>query len=199
MVFAVVAAASATASADWMVGGTALVGSAPLSNALVLKEGELVVTGVTTLKCTAHEITVTNGSIVAPDKILASSLTFNGCKGSNAPCDTIAGEKVSTVPIHGVAKLDGTLNTYITVLPETKTVFATIAFTNAECPLIIGGGVPVSGTFSLLAHEGFDERLGHSVLVFSLTNALKVGSTNAEIKGVTFDIKLTSNKLWSFL
>jgi hypothetical protein len=198
-VFAVGAIASATASADWMVAGTNLVGSQGLSNASVLKEGELVVGAVTTIKCKASEVVVTGGSIIAPDKILASSLTFNECKGTNAPCNTISGEKISTVPIHGVAKLDGTLNTYITVLPETKTIFATIGFTNAECPLIVGGGAPVTGSASILAHEGSDERPSHQALAFTLTNALKVGSTNAEIKGVTFDIKLTSGSNWSFL
>lgn len=197
--FAVGVVASATASAAWMVGGTTLVESVAVGNGLVLKEGEFTVPGVTSIICKGHEVTITNGRIIAPDKILASSLTFNQCKGSTAPCDLITGEKIASVPIHAVAKLDGILSTYITLLPETKTMLAAIEFTNPECPLAVGGGAPVTGTLSLLIHEGKDERLTHSVLLFTLPNALKVGSSNAEIKGALFDIALQSHKPWSFL
>lgn len=198
-VFAVGAAASATASAEWMVGGTNLVGSAALGNAGVLKTGQLTVTGVTTVVCNGKEVVLHSGSIIAPDKILVSSVLFSECKGNNAPCDTITNGKIATVPIHGVAKLDGTLSTYITLLPETKTIFAQIAFSNPECPLLVGGGAPVTGRASLLVHEGKDERLAHSALLFTLPGDLKVGSNAAEITGALFDIALQSHKLWSFL
>jgi hypothetical protein len=200
VVFALSALASATASAgEWMVEGKPLSGSEELATgALVLAEGELkVLPAVTTIKCRAHEIGITGGKIIAPDGVLATSISFKECEGEGACTEIANGGAIKTLPVHGLALLDGPLNTYISVLPETKTTFATIGFTSENCALF--PSQPVTGSASLLAHEGFDERVIHRVLAFSLPKALKVGSSEADLRGAVADIELKSKKPWSFL
>ncbi len=192
-------ASSSALAGEWMVEGKPLSGTEELAtSALVLAEGELkVLPAVTTIKCTAHEVGIAGGKIIAPDGILASSISFKQCEGEGA-CAGIANSKeIKTLPIDGLASLDGSLATYILVLPETKTTFATIGFTNELCALF--PTQPVTGDASLLAHDGFDEQVRHRVLGFSLPKALKVGSSEADLRGLVGDIELKSKKSWSFL
>jgi hypothetical protein len=199
-VFALSALASATASAgEWMVNGTKLTGSAAiLSTALVLSEGRLFVPNVLSIKCKAHEVGITGGKIIAPDGVLATSINFKECAVTegNPTCE-LATKTISTVPVNGLALLEGTLNTYIHISPETKAAFATIKFSGETCALL--GVQPVTGNASLLIHEGFDERALHLTLAFSLPKSLKVGSSEALLEGLSADVRLESNQNWSFL
>jgi hypothetical protein len=199
-IFAAGAVISPTALAgEWMVEGKPLVGSEELAeSAAVLTSGELVVLpAVTTIKCKGREVGITEGKILAPDGILAKAITFTECEGEGACTGLLNEGHIKTVPVHGLALLEGPLHTYISVLPQTKTVLTTIGFTNENCALF--PSQPVTGSASLLVHEGFDERKIHVVLAFSLPKALKVGSSEADLRNVAVDLELKSKKAWSFL
>ncbi len=71
-----------TASAAWDVNGTLLVGTAALTNALVLSFGQFQSSIIGEIQCQAHEIEITNGFIRKPDEVLAERLTFHSCKPS---------------------------------------------------------------------------------------------------------------------
>jgi hypothetical protein len=190
----------ATANAGWIVSGKALAAgeSKPLAtHALVLTTGELkVLTANFAIKCSGHEVGIEGGKIVGTDGILVKSISFKACKGSNT-CTNLENEEIKTVPIHGKAILDGTLNAYISLLPETKTTFATIKFIDAECALL--GTQLVTGGASILVHEAAHEKIVHLGLAFSLPKALRVGSDEADLRGLSFDIALESNEPWSFV
>jgi hypothetical protein len=206
-VFALVALASASASAataGWDVNGTLLSGTVPLlSTALVLQEGVLKVEAGETLeiKCKAHEVLFNEGLLRSPDGITAKDVTFHGCQtvGSSAEKCMIP-DLILTVAVHGLASLEGPLNTLIKVLPQTKTTFATIKFGNAvgsECALL--GTEAVTGGLDLLLHEGFDPATLHLALAFSLTGSLKIGSSNAVLEGLDADLRLASGLRWNYL
>jgi hypothetical protein len=188
----------ATANAGWVVNGKALAASEskPLAtHALVLTTGELkVLTANFAIKCQGHEVGIEEGKIIGTNGILVKSITFEGCHGEGV-C-TIESEKIKTVPIHGTAILDGALNAYISLLPETKTTFATVKFNNEECALF--GPQPVTGSASILVHGAAHETLTHLGLAFTLPKALKVGSDEAHLRGLSFDIALGTDEPWSF-
>jgi hypothetical protein len=205
-VFGLVALASGSASAaeGWDVNGTLLSGTTALaSTALVLQEGVLKIEAGETveIKCKAHELLINEGVLKSPDGLLAKDVTFHGCEtvGPSAAQCTIP-DLILTVPVHGLASLEGPLNTLIKVLPQTKVTFSTIKFDNATggaCALL--GVQPVTGGVDLLIHEGFDPATLHRVLAFSLTGGLKVGSSNAVLEGLEADLKLASGLRWNYL
>ncbi len=203
--FAFSALASATASATggaWMVNGTLLVGTAALANGLVLSFGTLSALGVE-VQCKAHEVLINGGLIEHPDWLLAKDLTFHECgvlnAGSNCKLPNSNNALILTLAVHGLALLDpgAPLNTLILLLPLPSKTFAVIPFEGEKCALL--GNQPVTGDVDLLIHEGRDEKLLHLVLVLSLPGLLKVGSSEAELHGLDFDIRLASDLPWSFL
>lgn len=191
----------ATANAGLVVNKKALGAgeSKPLAaNALVLTTGQLqVLTANVVIKCTGEQVGVEGGKIVGTDGILVKSLTFNTCATTEPPTCSLASTQIKTVPIHGKVILDGSLNAYVTVLPETKTTFTTIKFNGVECPLL--GVQPATGTASILVHEAVHEKVVHLGLAFTLKGALKVGSNEAHLGGLSFDIELESKESWSFV
>ncbi len=199
-VFAVSAVASASASAVWDVNGTLLVGSAQIASpAKVLEHGKLEIPAVPiNVECTSTELGLTEAFIVHPDELRASSVTFKECVAT-APC-SIGNEKtISTLAIHGLAELDGPLNTLIKLLPLPSKTFAVIKFEGSSCALLGNQPVTASGAIvDLLIHEGVHPRVLHLVLAFSLPG-LKVGSDEATLKGLDFDAQLVSGKTWNFL
>ncbi len=199
-VFAVSAVASATASAVWDVNGTLLVGSAQIATpAKVLARGKLEVPAAgVNVECSKTELGLTEAFIVHPDELRVQSVLFKECSAT-APCSIGNGETISTLAIHGLAELDGPLNTIIKLLPLPSKTFAVIKFEGETCALL--GAKPVTATgaiVDLLIHEGFDPRVLHLVLVSSLPG-LKVGSDEATLKELDFDVKLVSGLTWNFL
>ncbi len=200
-VFALGALMATTASAgEWDVGGTKLVGSAAIqSPAKVLQKGELkVATGELVIKCESTELGIENGEIVAPDEVRAKSLTFKECKVTKGspPC-SLEEETIKTLALHGLAELDGSLGTLIKVLPLPSKTFAALHFLGATCALL--GIQAVTGTADLLAPSGKDPAVLQSVNAFSLKGGLKVGSSEAELVGLSGDVQLASTKTWNFL
>lgn len=190
---------SATASAAWDVNGTLLVGSAQIASpAKVLNHGRLEVPAAgVNIECVSTELGLTEAFIVHPDELRIKSVTFKEC-GATAPC-TIGSEKtLSTLPVHGLASLDG-LNTLIKLLPLPSKTYAIIKFEGETCPLL--GNQPLTATgaaIDFLIHEGADPRVLHLILGFSLAG-LKEGSDEATLTGLDFDAKLVSGLTWNFL
>ncbi len=200
-VFAFAAVASVAAFGEephWDVNGTPLVGSEPfLPTALVLNHGRLLVpTAGVTIECLGHELLLTNGSIIAPDRLLIGSITFHECEAISTGNCSIP-RLILVGPVHGLAELEGKLNVIILLLPETKNVFTTIKFEGETCALL--GVQPVTGHVHLLIHEGQDLALLHLVLAFSLVGALHVGSDEAKLEELDFDLALKSHLKWNFL
>jgi hypothetical protein len=200
-VFALSALASATASAagGWDVNGSLLVGSAALASpAKVLEHGKLEIPNAgINVECTSTELGLTEAFIVHPDELRIKSVTFKSCQAT-APC-TIPGEAISTLPVHGLAELDGTLNTLIKLLPLPSKTYAVIHYEGATCALL--GNQPITATgpvIHFLIHAGAHPRVEHLVLAFSLPG-LKIGSNEATLKGLDFDLKLASGQTWNFL
>ncbi len=193
-----------TASAAWDVNGTLLAGTAALTNALVLSFGKLKTAGVE-IQCQAHEIEITNGFIREPDELLAGSLAFRSCRilnGEATNCN-LSSETISTLPIHGLAVLDEgkALNTLILILPLPSKTFSVLKFEGATCALL--GVQPITAAknpaIDLLVHEGGVPLLLHLVLAFSLKESLHVGSSEATLEGLDFDIRLANDETWAFL
>ncbi len=204
--FAIMAPATAIANTggEWLVNGTRLANGATLRllpTALVLAFGHLKITGVGSIECTGEQIEIEEGQIIGPDGILANKIGFKECAVTESEVCKLEGEKIQSVPIDGLASLDlqgfpASLNAYILLLPKTKAIFATIKFIGASCALL--GTQPIQGSISLLVHGALHELLLHLVLTFSLPKALKVGSTEAELLGLDFDIALLQHEKWGF-
>jgi len=201
-VLAVGAVASTTAFAateGWMVNGTMLSGSKKLmTTGKVTQAGLLKGSGVE-VECQGSEIGGVNPEIVAPNKGGASSVTFNGCltvRESAKTC-TLNTKTVSTVPVLLTElTLDGTLAVKGAIVPETKTTFASLTFTGAECALL--GTQPVTGKVLILASLGQDEMTWQPVLLFSDAGSLKLGSGGAELHGAG-ELATENLEPWSFL
>src|SRR6185312_10334427 len=104
---------------QWDVEGTLLIGTAALlPTALVLNPGRLTMPlSSVTIKCLAHELSLKNGKLIAPDGILVESIVFHECTTENTGNCSVP-DLISTVPIHGLADLDGVSNALILLLPE---------------------------------------------------------------------------------
>jgi hypothetical protein len=179
---------------QWDVNGTKLVGYAPLaSTATVLSHGELVAAGVGVI-CTGSTVGITFGELTQSE-VRAQDLTFSKCTATK-PC-SLASETLLTLPLHGIAQLDGTSNTLVTVLPLPSKTIAVIRFEGAECALL--GAQPLTGTLDLLIDGGGEAAATHVVLGFSLKGALKLGSSEATFTAFTADLKLASEQTWKFL
>ncbi len=199
MTFAVSACASTAvgATAGWMVNGITITKAvAVLPEAKVLERGLLAIpnSGVS-IKCEGGW-TINGGNLVPTNLIEATSIEFEACTTGGSGGCTVP-NTLKTTPISGVAALEAPLNTIILVSPKTKTTFITIQFSGEICALL--GVQPVTGRVHFLIHEGFDERLSHTVLAFSLPGGLKAGSEEVSLHKFGVDIRLTSDLPWSFL
>jgi hypothetical protein len=193
-----VASATASAAGEWDVNGTKLAGTAALASpAKVLEHGKLVVVGAgVTVECTSTELGISGGEIAAPDQLRVKSIEFKTCTANGENCK-LEEAAIKTEALHGLAELDGTLATFIKVLPLPSKTFAVLHFTGELCA--ISGAQPVTGTADLLAPSGKDPSVLQTVNAFSLKGSLKVGSSEAELAGLKTDIKLVSGQTWNFL
>ncbi len=206
LAFSAMASATASAATGWDVNGTLLVGTAALANtALVLAFGKLESAGVE-VQCQGHEIEISEGFIRHPDELLAKDLTFHKCKVLNPATSEckLSNETILTSALHGLAELDtkgSTLNTLILILPLPSKTFAVLTFEGEKCAL--AGNQPITANknpaIDLLIHEGGISLLLHLVLAFSLPESLRLGSSEAKLGGLDFDIKLANDQTWAFL
>jgi hypothetical protein len=186
------------ASAAWDVNGTALVGAKAISSGvLVLSTGflEVVSTG-DQVACSSKEVTINGGEIVSPDGIRAKDLTFRECKTNSTNC-ALAESTILTLAIHGLAELDGEFGVFIKALPLPSKTFTVLNFTGELCA--IKGPQAVTGTIDLLSLEGQVPSVLQLFKVFSLTGALKVGSSEGSLRSVHYHLGLVSGETWNFL
>lgn len=184
-----------SASAQWMVNGTTLAGTAKmLVKARVHVFGKIKAAGVT-IECSGENLEAVSPQIEAGDKASASSLIFTSC-AANSNCTVT--KTLGTVPLVATAVLGVAPAVNVTFKPKTKTLFATIALSGAECALL--GTQPVSGTAKVLAPTGQTEKEAQLVeaKVTEASGELKVGSSPAELKG-SYLLLLEAHLTWSFL
>lgn len=181
-------------ASEWDVNKTKLTGYAPLASTLtVLSHGEIAAGGVGII-CSGSTVGITFGELVA-DEIRAQDLTFSECKASE-PCK-LASPTILTLTLHGLAELDGTANTLVTVLPLPSKTIAAIKFEGETCAFT--GVQALVGTLDFLIDGGHEAGVSHVVLGFSLKGALKLGAVEATFVGFTGDLKLANEQTWNFL
>jgi hypothetical protein len=194
--FALSAIASSSAQAGWLVLGSLLVGSAAVAGTTITdKEGILTFSSIE-IGCAT--LGVKGGVISEPDKVLATSLEFGGCKviPVGGAC-TLASTTIGTLPLEGLVTLDGPLATKGKAKPENaEGLFATFKLNGASCSS--AGKEAVTGTAEVLSPEGQDERLWHLLnALIETAGELKVGEAAATISGSAL-FQLQNDMLWSF-
>jgi hypothetical protein len=197
--FALSALAAATAFAgEWDVNGKPLVGTKEIASPIkVLAHGVFERSGVgPTFECLASEMAINGGELVAPDELRAKDLTFKECR-SDLPNCFLGVQNILTLPIHGLAELDGTLNTLLKILPLPSKTFIILKWEGATC--VFFGFEHITGTFDLLMDEGRDPKVLQQALAFSLKGSLREGEGEGTLTGLTGDIKLASGETWNFL
>jgi hypothetical protein len=209
LVVAAVAAFSAlgaaSASAEWLVGGTVLTGSAALTNqALVDATSTLLVPALgLSIVCGGHFLDGTDPLIIAPDKGFASALTFLGCN-TTAPASGCALEEkeqpIATNPILARAFLGTGEEDRVLFSPETKGIFANIKFSEKNT-CAFNGIEPVKGSLIAGAPTG---RLNLAtqplVGLGSVENhSLEIGTQPAFLDGGRALLALVSGSTWSFM
>lgn len=198
-VFLVAAALSAmaasSAQAGWLVLGSLLVGSTAISPTVVIDKRTVAIFSSIEVECTG--LALKGGTISEPDKFLIGSLEFSGCAVLKPTSCTLEGGKVNTLPVEGLATLDGLLATKAKVEPENGSeLFATFKFSGSSCTL--SGKQAIVGTSEILVPTGRDERL--SQLFNSLQETageLKVGSAEMQVTGSSL-LRLENDMTWSF-
>ncbi|HEY2768616.1 MAG TPA: hypothetical protein VGI76_10175 [Solirubrobacteraceae bacterium] len=186
-------ALTSTASAQWMVNGTNLTTNQALaSGAPTDKVVEIKVAGVAVV-CAGVELT--SPQIEPGDTASTSSLVFANCS-ANGGC-TIE-KNIHTVPLTATATLGGTLAANIIFKPKTKTVFGTLKFEGAECPLL--GTQVATGSAKFLVPTGRDEKLFQALEaeVTEASGELKAGGSSVGLTGSSL-LKLSTDLPWSFL
>ncbi len=193
--FALSAIAAGSAQAGWLVLGSLLVGSTAVSPSTITDKEGVLSWSTLTIKCPKLE--VDGGVISEPDKFLATSLLFLECRATPAECELTKPE-VHTLPIEGLVTLEGALAAVATVKPDTSgKIFATFEF-KPEKKCAAEGKQAVTGTATILAPTGQDERLWQLISALITTpGELKVGEAEAKIEGSAL-FHLTSDMPWSF-
>jgi hypothetical protein len=181
----------------WMVDGTQLSGSKALRStggisALELKSAAANVA----ISCTANTYGISNGEIVAPSTLRASSISFLECSAVTPDC-TLQGDTLNTVPVSSSEiTLEGTSAVRGLLKPQTKSVFLTFEFTGDDCSS--EGLNEATGSINLLAREGQTEKTSQLLLGSVASGQLKIDSSEAELE-FSYKQLLASNETWSFL
>ena len=189
---------SAAFAGEWDVNGTKLVGTAALSGtALTLSIAKFVVDGVLSIECSGETIGISGGELSSPDIILAAGITLNECALAEPTHCTIKNGTIRILAVHGLATLDGPSNTFIKLLPQKGTFFASIPFEGELCAF--KEEVDLAGSVDLLLDNSTTTQTTHPALVSTLKGQLAIFSSEMLLTGSTFDLKLASNQTWSFL
>lgn len=190
--------AAGTASAEhmWFVGGSLLQTTAAI-------ESLLPVDGSPTLRFTNAGTTVKvacpgvvhleNGLITKPDVISASRILFLSCSVVEPATCSLEAPEIETTSIVGLASLSK-----VTFKPKTGTLFATLAFTGAQCSL---GQTPVKGQVTFGVASIANEQAVHLIEALGSVenNSLEVGTGNKGfIEGGSLLALLEGSPKWSF-
>jgi len=200
------AMSAASASAEWLVNGAPLVGSAALSPKALVDEFStlLVPTLGLSIQCTGHFLDGSNPVITAPNLGSASSLTFLGCS-TTAPASGCAlaeenNEPIETTGILATAYLGAGESVRILFKPETKGTFANIKFSEKNtCAFNMVEAV--KGQLVANSPDGQLELLAHilSGLGSAENNSLEIGGDKAYLDGGAALLTLASDSKWSFM
>jgi hypothetical protein len=204
-VFAFSALGAATASAEWLVGGTVLTGSAAVSpHILVHITSTFLVPALgVSLVCGGSTLDAVNALIIAPDRGFASSLSFLGCNVT-VPATGCAleekGETISTTAVLGRAFLGPGEEDRVLFSPETKGVFTNISFSEKNT-CAFNGLEPVKGSFISALPTGRLNLTTQSLVDLGSVenNSLEVGGQKAFMHGGKVLASLTIGSAWSFM
>lgn len=197
---AISATASTSASASWMVGGTTLSGSAPLATtARVVENFKAGISGVD-VECTGSTYNGVEPQIESESSDSAKSLEFTGCSAVS-PCELGGqnkGGEIGTLPVIGAVTLGSGVTSAIKLKPKSGTLFATVAFTGASCPL--SGKQSVTGEILAEDPTGQTEKKlqDFRAVTTQASGLLKVGGSAASLEGEA-EAQLASGGEWSFL
>lgn len=197
-VFAASAFAASSAQAGWLVLGSLLVGTAAIALATITHEKGVL--SYPAAKITCAKLDIQKGEIQEPDLVLVGSLLFLECKAIEPPTCHLSAENeagIGTLPLEALVTLDGSLAVKGKGKPKNANkVFATFKLEGGSCGP--SGKQVVTGTATILAPEGQDERLWHLVnALIETTGELEVGNTPATITGSAL-VKLENDMPWSF-
>jgi hypothetical protein len=161
---------AAVASAEWLVGGTVLSGSAVLlPQALVDATSTLLVPAVgLSIVCGGHFLDELDPLIIAPDKTYASSLTFLGCNVTAPASGCALAEKEQSIPTTAILARASLLSATseedrLLVSPETKGILANIQFSESNTCAFIGTN-PLRDSFVVGAPTGRLDLLTQSLI-----------------------------------
>jgi hypothetical protein len=209
MLFAVIAMSAIavnSASAEWLIGGRALSGTAPLATtALVDEKTKLLVPTIEdlTIECAGETIDLENPALIAPDKVFATKLTFLGCSTVKPPthCEIEAQPVgISTNPVLALAALKTGEEDKVTFTPGTGKIFAEIAFSGGNT-CAFNGVEGVKGSVTVGAPTGTLELLNQAIggIGSIENNSLEVANSKAYLVGGKILLKLASDSKWSFM
>jgi hypothetical protein len=204
-VFAFSALGAATASAEWLVGGTVLTGSAAISTHILvhITSTFLVPALGVSLVCGGNTLDAVDPLIIAPDRGFASSLSFLGCNVT-VPATGCAlaekNQKISTTAILGRAFLGPGEEDRILFSAETKGTLANITFSETNT-CAFNGIEPVKGSFISGLPTGRLDLATQSLVDLGSVenNSLEVGGQKAFMHGGKFLALLVSGATWSFM
>jgi hypothetical protein len=179
---------TAPASAGWFVEGSELTGSAALATTAAVDKTFVLTGGGLNLECSGS-LSSTNPQIAAPAKLTAASITFSGCKTTNANCEVPA--TVTTGPVSSeLAELTYPEDKAV-FTPKTGTLFATVKYTGEKCA--IAGNKPLSGKATTTLPTGQEEKVTQELKANTSVGSseLLIASSAAELTGAAL-LKLTS-------
>ncbi len=173
-------AAAASAQANWFVEGTQLTGTQALATTAAVDESFKLKAAGVTITCTGKNFEGVSPQIEAPESATATSLVFKECASSEACTVT---KTIGTVPVRASVTEGASPAVKAVFSPKTKTIFATIKYNGAECPLL--GVQPVTGKATALLPTGEEDNVLQEVApnIAEASGELKLGSSAAELKG----------------
>ncbi len=194
--FAFSAIAAGSAQAGWLVLGSLVFESEQVNMKTVVDKPFSLSWSTSKITCKKLQLSE-NTTIKEPDKFLSGGLEFAECTSLPAEC-VLQNGRISTLPIEGLVTLDGALAVKAIVKPDTgKTIFATFFF-EEEKGCAEEGKQAITGTATILAPTGQDERLLQLInALITTAGELKVGEAAATIEGSAL-VSLVSDMPWSF-
>jgi hypothetical protein len=182
----------APAFAGWFVNGEELSGSAALATTAAVDKPFLLEGGGMNMECTGP-LTGASPELTGPAKLTASSITFSGCKTSNANCTVPT--TLATLPLVAEATEQTYPEDKALFTPKTGTIFATIKFAGEKCA--VAGTKPVTGRATIVLPAGQSERTLQEIRVDTPSEELRLGSSAATLKGTVL-LGTAGRAPWSF-
>jgi hypothetical protein len=196
---------AASASAEWLVGGTVLSGSVSFSSQALIDEAPTMLLPALNLSvvCGGHFLDMLHPLITAPDRASASSWIFLGCNVTMPASGCSLVEENETIPTAAILArvfLGPGEEDRLLFAPETKGTFANMSFSEKNI-CAFAGIEPVKGSFIAGMPTG---RLNLATQPFVYlgsveNNSLEVGGKVVFLDGGRALLRLASESAWSFM